>query len=75
MKKIKINKKELMLTDYPERLGRLLMAADWYLRYEKHETQGLIARQQLNEQVQIATRYIEEKYKENKRLEKANGKR
>jgi len=75
MKKLRINKKELMLSDYPERLARLTMTADWFLRHENHKTQGPIAKRQLEEQVEIATKYIEEKYKEEKKHEKKSGKR
>jgi len=63
-KRLKINKKELMLTDWKERLARLVVASDFFLRYEKHDTMGPISRKQFEEQVEIAKKYIELKAKE-----------
>jgi hypothetical protein len=56
---MKIDKKLLAETDYPERLGRLALAADWYLRNEKHPVMGKIAREQLEEQLELVKTWIE----------------
>ena len=66
-KNFKINKKELMLTDWDERLARLVMASNWFLKMEDSQFLGGQARLEFEEQLLIANKFIELKEKEDKR--------
>jgi len=61
---MKINKKLLMQSDYPERLGRLCMAADFYLKYQDNKNISKIAKTQLSQQVELVKMWFELKDKE-----------